>query len=72
MKVKYFSHRLLDQFQISNKNKQWLEMKMTSNNALQILKIKTTSKGRQPQNNESEIFQPPLIGSNSNFKLELR
>jgi hypothetical protein len=34
--------------------------------------MKMTSSGRRPQNIESGIFQQPLIGSYSNFKLILR
>ena len=37
-----------------------------------MLEIKTTSNGRQPQNIKSWIYQQPLIGSSSNFKLKLR
>jgi hypothetical protein len=34
--------------------------------------MKTTSNGRQPQNIKSWISQQSLIGSSSNFKLQLR
>ena len=34
--------------------------------------MKLTSNGRQPQNINSGISQQPLIGSYSNFKLNLR
>ena len=37
-----------------------------------MLKTKTTSKGRQPQNIKSWISQQPQIGFSSNLKLKLR
>ena len=42
------------------------------NNILQILKMKSSSNGRWPQNIKSGISQQLLIGSYSNFKLQLR
>ena len=37
--------------------------------SVQILQMKMTSHGRQPQNIKSGTSQQPLIGSCSNFKL---
>ena len=60
-KVEYLSNSLLDQTQILNFEQ-----------STPILQMKMTSHGRRSQNIKSGISQQPLMGSYSNFKLELR
>jgi hypothetical protein len=42
------------------------------NGNINLLEMKRTANGRQPQNIHSGISQQPLIGSSSNLKLKLR
>ena len=60
LNVEYLSNRLLDHTQLRLR---WPKQ------IVQILKMKTTSHGRLPQNIKSGISQQPLIGSYSNLKL---
>ena len=65
--MEYISNQLLDHAQILNLSFRWLR------NILQILKIKTTSIGKQPRiiKKKGKSHQP-IIGSCFNFKLKLR
>jgi hypothetical protein len=68
LKVEYLSNHRSDLPQISNSDKgDQTQIKFGLN-----FEMKTTSDGRRPQNIKSGIFQQPLIGSSSNFKLKLR
>jgi hypothetical protein len=66
LKVEYLSNHLLDHGKILNLS--------IDDDAifLQILKMKTTSNGRRPQNIDSGVSKQPLIGLCSNLKVQLR
>ena len=71
LKVIYLSNHWLDFPQISNLSLgDQTKIKNTQNK--DDLQRKTTSNGTRPENIKTWIYQQPLVGFSSNFKLKLR